>query len=290
VPVRVAPWSLVSCLVLVAIGTGCPRSNTAGHPGDTAITSSETDAALRPTVDARRSSFEPFRNETIGGAPLEEFVALRTGVVTADVAVLATSMQFTGLSGAAAISSDGYFITAAHVVSGAAPWLYAQVTSGSFVLDKPRVVWVGSDIDLALLKVHHPVAACFEWSAPADAADGADVVGVGFSPLLGGGTYDHGSLWVPFGGHALAPLESVGSGSEPAFALRFAAPVYRGDSGCPVVTTRGGLLAIHVSIDVSLRRDGGAIKATNERALALRPDLSWLERTLERDRVSAGRE
>jgi serine protease Do len=150
-----------------------------------------------------------------------------------------------GIGSGVLISADGLALTAYHVVEGA-PKLSAQT------VDKKRyavqVVGYNDQDDLALLRVSVPAKTPFVPLAAARPSVGDAVLAVG-----NGG----GSFLQPKSGRLTGLEASAGPGGAtfPPGTLQMNAPLVPGDSGGPILNTRGELTGI-VSY-ISLNGDSG---------------------------------
>ena len=128
---------------------------------------------------------------------------------------------------AAAVSEDGYYITASHVLERGMPVLLVHNQEGGFGYELVREVWRADDgRDLALLK-GRPRKSCFPVAVRSPTV-GALVLAAGAS-----------------GGDSAGLI--LGVGSEHIF---HTAPLRRGDSGGPLVNTDGELIGVNRAIHV----------------------------------------
>jgi S1-C subfamily serine protease len=209
----------------------------------------------------RAASFVPFDGVSVEDVPLSDFLRYRTAVVL--------DGQRGEFGTATLVASDGYFLTAAHCVEHEP----IRVGLGEWIKDaRPepaRVVWRG-DEDVALLKIDEEDLAEIRpatWASPAEIRDGMPVIAAGF----GGNVF--GSQFGCAAGFALGTLADG--------VLRHNAPVAPGDSGGPLVTPEGRLIGINVARAATL--GGGRV------AEALRPDPTFIEALIARDRAARAR-
>lgn len=139
-----------------------------------------------------------------------------------------------------------------------------------------RVVWSGNarreGDDLAVLAIDRPVAAHFAWSDGIPAGE----------PVVGAGPdYDHTAplgLGL-FSGTTLNAAPSA-PGAAAGRAVFHTGPVHLGDSGGPLATAGGRLIAINVG-DI---HELNVFRLSYRKASrAHRPDLDWLRRVIEQD-------
>jgi S1-C subfamily serine protease len=184
------------------------------------------------------------------------------------------------------ISSDGYLLTAAHNMEQHAPAVLVRTAASTFEWRKTRVVWSGApSIDLAVLKTG-PSLAHFGWAREPECATGAEVVGAGFAAIGPSVTLvDWKDLSTPYGGGVIEVVRLPATGKEfpGTTEYRVRAPIFRGDSGGPVVTRDGRLVGVLVSVQVRLG-DDRLTRPARLYGSVLRPDLAWLDALIERDR------
>jgi S1-C subfamily serine protease len=243
-----------------------------------------------PTLAEREASFEPFEGRTVGAETLRRFMHARTALLITgldDDEQPLRRLDGVGqvrFGAAAALTSDGYFLTVAHCVRQNEPvWLgvpiRGDVPSGiHWGVVRARVVWSGDPavVDLALLKAPATDSGAFAWADPRTVHPGSNLATVGF-----GGT-DHGTAetWRidVIAGHA---LEAVSSPSRPAAdgpsiaTIDYEGPIWRGDSGGALTTLAGDLLGVNDCIVVT---------AFSRHNVALRPDPGWIAAAIDRDR------
>jgi S1-C subfamily serine protease len=253
-------------------------------------TDGERDGFLRIGRAERDASFHPFEKSSIGGVALGLFIARRTAIVASDVSqVTSATFEVSGLGGAAAISSDGYFVTAAHCLGRD----HARVRLNAYDPDlqvwrwlPARVVWSGApDTDFAILEARLAVFEHFDWATGTELSIGRPVVGVGFTretPL--GDTFDPNSSASPLGGRILRA-----TAAQTSFETVFVdAPVYKGDSGSPLATPEGQLVGVIHCVDYVWRRSGGRLVGVTRTSVeVVRPDPAWIARLIESDRARA---
>jgi S1-C subfamily serine protease len=243
------------------------------------------------TDEERTASFEHYAATTISGQPAEFFLQSRTAVILSGAYALAARTDGTTLTiffrptaegdygHAAAIEADGYFITAAHCVGDTINYLvYFDGREARIAV--PRVVArqfePAKSLDFAILHVDARLPAVFAWSRPGELRPGLAAFSVGCATphdldpqhrffeetCLAGEITDLASL-VPATGIIVSDL-----------------PIRKGDSGSPLVTTRGRLLGINSR--------AGHDQAQTRIQITVRPDLAWVERVIWEDQLKRG--
>ena len=138
------------------------------------------------------------------------------------------------------ISSDGYFLTADHVLERSETrnvfLIYGQ--GKHLALEKARVVWRSGSSDLALLHIPKKTPYYYQWTSPQGwLPAGNRVIHGGIST---GSRSGDGKL-----GTALAP-ESLFTGTRK---FKIDIPLQPGDSGGPVVDAYGHLVGINSAVE-----------------------------------------
>lgn len=242
-----------------------------------------------PTTSTERSaSFAPFVEERIDGRPLRDFIADRTALLVGGMstdalcshafASLSTAIKSVhgryALGTATAVDARGYLLTAAHCVE----WqpLHALYLDAGHVRVAPvRIVWRGDatreGCDMALLAIDRPLPAHFAW---------ADEIKTGNVVVGAGPDYDAPAFGLGFFSGTAVKLEP-NSTRPPAGATIFhTGPVHLGDSGGPLATTNGELLAINVG---DIHELNLLLFSYQRASRAHRPDLPWLRDLVDRD-------
>ncbi len=193
---------------------------------------------------------------------------------------------------ATAITSDGYWLTAAHVVDFA--YIYLAPLKGgppspdrieADALHPVRIVWTGavddpSVPDLALIYCSHLPAQHFPLLRPPLLSADAEVLTSGF----GGGKPGQSA------GKILLRGGNKGSKSGPRWMVYLNdAPVIPGDSGGPLLTAGGQLLGINSSGHFSLSGFLGWLFIDDYRARTICPDTDWIRKLILADRVESKR-
>jgi S1-C subfamily serine protease len=168
--------------------------------------------------------------------------------------------QLTTFGTAVALTSDGYVLTAAHVVQGsfADPWLSSWVIEfkdRDVQFHKAELIWQAPGGDLALLKVSVTNAPHFNWSASGKLPKGTPVIQGGARSMRARGkiTFE-------------ANLDQE---NEPFTTIYHSTRVRKGDSGGPLMNELGELIGIntlHIFLRVGfpgLMVNGGAVTRPN---------------------------
>jgi len=228
----------------------------------------------------KRDSFRPYEGAVVGKSSLRAFVRARTYTLLRGVRLrferkggetvmelISASPKQAGFGTAAAITSDGYFLTAAHNLRGELFHLVALGESG-LRIGRARVVWRGSPgdprADFALLHVAGAAGRAFAWAERGAVERGTELVAAGTARPLEPLSFA--------GGEALGAI-STPRGSPPASLVLHGVPVRRGDSGGPLVTREGRLVALNV-----------IYAPLTGRHVSVRPDPDWVARLIALDR------
>jgi S1-C subfamily serine protease len=227
------------------------------------------------------ASFAPMAGLAIGQESVAQFAHYRSGVVVAggeiaDAAHVGGEWKFQApnvpigthleVGSAAAVSQDGYYLTCAHNLEKRPVFLCVFDDAGSRFA-RARVVWMGDPADAAsdLAVIHadvHP-RQCFTWAPSGAISAGTDIIGWGMGPAAGRMT------------STFRTLQVQGIETDVAFHQM---PIRVGDGGGPVMTGSGKLVGINSRIKGSWNVHAG-------QAEIVRPDLDWLDRTIDRDRA-----
>jgi S1-C subfamily serine protease len=251
-----------------------------------------TSSLTREEVDrlalARRAeSLAAVSTAVVGTTALADFVLARTATLVEGVDPTAldpaAELDVT-IGAAAAVAPDGYFLTAAHCTRGAI-WLRVARPGAASEWTRARVVWTGAPgVDLALVRVEGAIAASFEWAN--EAVPGALVVGAGLgSPQTGevvGRELRFSPGPTPFAGRlGRGSLQPPRAGLVPARDVLSSTPFSSGDSGGPLATADGALVAVNTDACGLRTEDGGIARFS----VSLRPDPAAVERLITADRA-----
>lgn len=191
-----------------------------------------------------------------------------------------------GYGSAVPISSDGYFLTAAHCVSQEKPVkVLAWTTEKKLAARTARVVWVGSKekADVALLKADIRPAFWLSLARDRTMSPGEGIMMAGF-----GGPYipeKAGDRRRVAGGTILksdAPQSDPGGAKWRAF--NHTGPMLPGDSGGPVIAADGTLLGINSSMDEEYYETWFGPWRRKNWTTAIAPDAAWISCLIEQDR------
>ena len=172
---------------------------------------------------------------------------------------------------AAPISSDGYFLTADHVLARMAGRhvfvIYGQ--GGRLAPAKARVVWRSESSDIALLHIPVKTPYFYEWTSPGRwLPAGTRVIHGGISTGFKSGD---GKLGTP-----LAP-EGPFTGNR---SFKMDIPLQPGDSGGPVVDAYGRLVGINSAVEFLVPMETAFFVDSEGN----RPNIRTLEATMANDR------
>ena len=241
-----------------------------------------------PTVDDRRASIRAAGLTTASIADPDRLDRL-TGLVltghglrvTSDPSGAAAATRHYGLvrspgatldrGCATAVDVRGYYVTAAHVVGSDPVWVI--VGGGQSPARAARVVYRGdADFDVAVLCVGRPIEGAFGWSTDDPPAAGSALIEVGPTDLTEAGQI---GMQVFAGRFEAAERQAGVDGRYEV--IDTSLPARPGDSGGPVLTPDGSLVAIMVR--------GHPFSSTTT---ALRPDPAWLKDVIDGDAAAVG--
>jgi S1-C subfamily serine protease len=239
---------------------------------------------VEPSERAVRASFARHRSTEIAGVRLEQFLRCRTAMVMAGPRTLEVADPAAPLDGrtgfrsdaesparasrgcAAALSADGYFLTAAHCLAAGPAHVVIEI-DGWIRAAPARTVWSDGERDIALVRAELRPDAWFEWE-PERRLPARERV-FGFSHADGGVA---GRLEVATDIPALGPYITL--------AIPHDAPLRKGTSGGPAIADGGGLLGVMTS--------SGKDTVFRRRSWFVRPSPDELQRRIEEDRRGPG--
>lgn len=247
-----------------------------------------------PGDQKRAASFQPFANLQMGGVDVTDFIQARTAMIVAGVALEAgkntqdgdttlASYRFPSHSpgpwsrgSATAIDPRGYFMTAAHCIEPEPLTLIYLDRDTMKLAPNVRVVWRGNpkagEPDLAVLCIGRPIRVFFEWTAPPP--DGTAVIASGMNGNLDSEVNELQST----AGKVLDTIQHEGKTPAASFdTICHEAPVRAGDSGGPLITREGKLIA------VTTDRGIAALRPISPPGFAMQPNLPWLQSLIDAD-------
>jgi S1-C subfamily serine protease len=173
-----------------------------------------------------------------------------------------------GFGSAAALTDDGYFLTARHCVS-IEPVTVIVERDGAVEWAPARVVWVHPHGDLALIHAAVRPGGVFEWAPLPEAETTVAMMGCMTGPAAG--EFRRAALR-----HGDRPAR------ERYARIVHGAPLARSDSGGPLTTLDGGLLGVNTQAgqDILSRRY----------SIAIRPEVEVVEELILLDRGRRGLE
>jgi len=184
---------------------------------------------------------------------------------------------------AVALSTDGYFLTAAHCVEdGPRFTLIALNKSQEMTAAKARVVWRGDyakdGADLAL--IHAPVQPCYTLTPTMAAIPGSPVLTCGF------GSHEPPQLAYGVSGgkiNYLGPVQNSAGGARWR-EIGHTAPMAPGDSGGPLISEAGELLGINVTVGGAAIFPLGLNQIWRYHGTAIAADPDWISGLIQQDR------
>ncbi len=167
------------------------------------------------------------------------------------------------------ISSDGYFITADHVLARSAGrnvfLLHGQ--HGALRATKARIVWRSASTDLALLHIPIATPRYYSWTSP----DQWLPVG---TPVM------HAGIATGFRSEPGKLVTAIPPGRKNAARFKYDIPLEPGDSGGAVIDARGQLVGVNSAVEFLVPLDTAFFIESE----ANRPNVRALQRTIETDR------
>lgn len=271
------PWLLVISVAFVGCGT------------------------VRKVSEAERvESFVPFETANAGSESLRNHVLRRTAFLingtdfaeseqsdASQFSFIASSEGDVEYGTAAAVDPRGYFVTAAHCVDKASLGL-VYVTGQGARMREARVVFKGDPAsgtsDFAVLHVGEKIDHYFRWETDFGPKDRVVSAGVGKDRSTGSSRSSGLNFRAdPVGGQVEEIIREERKGAVHQLILH-ASPLEHGNSGGPLVSERGRLLGINTTGPAAFP----ALSHPRYRfANAVRPDLTWLRKVIEKD--AAGR-
>ena len=280
---------------------------------------------LEQTILARKTdSLQGWENVTLDGKPILKTLGLRTAIVFRNFETVAVRIDDSGISGegttganastgsAAPISTDGYFLTAAHCVEEAdtlhVSAVVVQEDGYRRVETAPaRVVWKSEDDSSALWNKKDPripldfaiVHADISPLVPFELAGELPRLN---EPVISAGwafghfdSFPHGAILAA--GKVLSFKSREAFGSSPARSDIFHdIPFVSGESGAPVLDREGNLMGIHNSLGISMSILRGVAMSLGHGpsdsedfeyvAATQMVDVNWLKDVIARDRRS----
>ena len=234
---------------------------------------------ITSSIEAQRKSFEPYEALSINGTPIKRFLNSRTAFIATsadyeftisnrdDTMTFASKIRGDSLSSAGmavAISADGYFITAEHVIRERGAMLFYSSSNGAYI-ETARVVKSFPEIDLAILKVGYAIREHFKLE-PREFTIGTRLFAGGMSVNS-------------FSSGELLSLKEKTLDEFSYFVFETSLPLRRGDSGGPSVDASGHLVGISVKLAAGILSEPRAPKG-----YGVMLDVRYLQSVIEKDR------
>lgn len=277
-------------MLLVAAGCAGPSASEAEWDRRTTVLLQARKATSQAAVD----------RDSIAGEPADRYVNRRTALLLGGSGKVTTNISPNGrtavvgwelhpgqgagaVSSAAAVSADGYFLTAAHAVNDKRMQL---VRSGDEAVEvaRVRVVWRGDPEiggpDLALIHARVTDQQYFPIIDPAVPATRARVWTGGFGDVR----QNQSRGWL----RAFNPWRNGGDGGIWR-TVEHTAPLMRGDSGGPLVLGDGRLLGVNTEFLVQPASLFGRDHLRIYRPMAVGADPEWIAALISRDRAAHSR-
>lgn len=266
----------------------------AGSPANEAEWDRRTTRLLKARKATSQAAVE---RDRIAGVPADQYVNRRTALLLGGNGKITTEISANGrtavvgwelrpgqgagaVSSAAAITDDGYFLTAAHAVSDERMQVVRSNDRGVDVA-RARVVWKGDAAsggpDLAL--IHAPVKRqpFFPLVDPDASRPWGQVWTGGFGDVRQ--NQSCGRL------RSFGPWQR-GADEAPWRVVEHSAPLMRGDSGGPLVDGGGRLLGVNTEFLVQPASLLGVDHLRIYRPMAVAADPRWVEEIIAADRAA----
>jgi S1-C subfamily serine protease len=254
------------------------------------------------TPEEKEVSFQAHREARVDGVPMADYLRARTALLLRSIRVTEATVQGTsllikgeaipgapgGLGTAVPVSADGYYLTAAHCVSGQPPdpgrfvvpedglakiVMSIVVTNGHDIRRGPaRLVWVSDQGDLAVLQSSAAPFEILPWETAELPPDSA-VIASGYESVIGAATLGQSG---GYAGPSAGLYRGRGLTTSDYSEVFHDAPLAHGDSGGPLVTGQGKLIGLNTRITGGLFGRGSSV--------ALQPDPAKLRAVIESDR------
>lgn len=244
------------------------------------------------TSDQQRAkSFQAFRGVSFSGESAGVFMKQRTAVLVSGITSFVTDSGHHNLTlefarepnrsvhcgQAIAIEPDGYFLTAAHCLDH--PVNYLVYSDGQRArAGIPRIVAQVFDpskhLDVAIIYMNVAVPHYFTWADEGEFQQGDEITELGSSTVsqlsANRGLLKRACM--------AGQVEAVRSAASGARIVLSDLPTREGDSGGPVISRSGRLVGIHSGVVTSW--------LGKARAVAVRPNPSWVASVVDRDRLT----
>lgn len=258
------------------------------------------DRLVEDTRARKGDSLKPWLQQRISGMDAPSHATAHTALLLPgsarvsqhrreEGASVVVTMQISGrgdfyVGSAVPVGRGGYFLTASHCLDEGPATLFALTPERTFRSAAARVVWQGRESrgepDLAL--IHAPLAS-YGTLALADLdepKEGTEVLlagwGAGEAPALKNG---HGGGEIS----GVGPVQTHPSGARWRMVYH-TAPFAPGDSGGPLMDSRGRLMGINIELSTAVSRLTGRPRRSSYRCAAVLPDRLWIRGLVEKDR------
>ena len=238
-----------------------------------------------PSAEERAASFQSLASTRVNNVPIQDFVEKRTAhLINVDSLQTSTdreghvylkSIRITGAATAVAIAHDGYLLTAAHCASTpVVAVLPARENEPNFA--RARIVYLGKartlDQDIAIIKVDRQLPEIFEFASDLEVRANTPV-------LIAGHDMVGRRIGFTFAaGHILPLIEPSDFLAPHLTPVLHTTPLKPGDSGGPLLTPAGKLVAINIA--TATLRD----RNDERTGISLRPNPLWIQSLLQADR------
>ena len=279
---------------------------------------------LEQTIVVRKAeSLKGWETVTLDGVPILETLGLRTAIVFCNFESVSVWIDDSGFSGegtsrvkasvgsAVPISTDGYFLTAAHVVDNAETLDLSVAVwkeDGHLKVETvpARIVWNSAEysdsrwnpddperaLDFAIIHADVGPLAPFRVAEELPRID-EPVISAGW-PFSHFESFPDGAILAA--GHILSVARQDPRGSWPAWVeVTTDTPLVSGESGAPILDRKGNLIGIHAGSRILMSHWKGArmllgrapskLEDFEYSAAVYMPDSDWLWEVIDQDRL-----
>jgi S1-C subfamily serine protease len=244
-------------------------------------------ATVREIGDRKAASMASWKGRTIGGSDAFTYIHARMGYLLAGKTMVEMkvgrgetmldvhSRSPFEVGSAVAVTSDGYYLTAAHCVKLSPLKLIGYNDKMIILGDEARVVWTGDEngLDLAIVHINARSLMHFPMADPSEVHRGMGI--------LSGGV---GGLRQNVSGGEILGVRADEQDGVRWISIAHTTPLVKGDSGGPIIDARGRLMGINSTGGAFTLRVFGKPWIDARRGMSVWADPDWIMSLIERDR------